>query len=636
MVKIKQILFCFGVLALAAVGLDINNFDELKQLSERVNKGTSYSGETVYLLSDIDITSEFTPIGNYIYTFQGTFEGNGHVIRNLKVTQSLKQVGLIGFSNNGTTVRNIIIDSGSAITSTHTGDSTYVGGIVGYCLAADFPCKIENSISLASLSYSGVDVKRTVYYGGIYGCCFGNKNDCVVRNSVNYGTITISGEISEAMVGGIIGRCAGMFPYSCTIENSLNYGKLSVSSTSVKNINVGGISGNDGSRGRILNCVNAGELDITANATKNNRIGSIAGFLSSTDNVKNVFWSEEDLYPSFGYLSISENLKISKNLTYNRTYYVKDGRTTISLIKYLNSYSRDDQGNLSRWTLNRNLTSSITFDITSNIDYLSGEKTIIPESYPITLLPRFASYPSPEPTTVFYGWFKDANHTKVFCANSFVEKLTLYGLWGDYQNVSDTLPDEDKCIDEGPFDEPPSPGQSSSSSLSGSVPSSGSSSSHPQPQPGSSSETSQASTSSSSGSESSSSAVSSSSSSSSTGIEVISSSFVEIIFESENITVSKIDEMIMRVAKCSKGEYKYLGFVVGSSYMTVTIEFASKDNAVTLYEFLDTMSSGDRSGSDDVLVSILNIRFVSDVQPARPKSLSSCILVPLALLAIIL
>ena len=625
MVKLKQILLYFNIFSLAAVGLNINNLNDLVQLSANVNKGTSYSGTTVYLLSDITISGEFTPIGNYLYTFQGTFEGNGHVIRNLRVTQTLKQVGLIGFSNSGATVRNIIIDSGSTITSAHTGDSTYVGSIIGYCLATDSPCKVENSISLASLSYSGVDTKRTVYYGGICGFCFGNGNECVVRNSVNYGTIAVGGGISEAMVGGIIGRCAGMFPYSCTIENSLNYGKLSISSTTIKNINVGGISGNDGSRGRILNCVNAAELDITANATKNTRIGSIAGFLSSTDNVKNVFWSEEDVYPSFGYVTESENLKVSKNLTYNKTYYVKDGRTSMSLIKYLNAYSRDDQSNLARWTLNRNLSSTITFDITSNIDYVSGERTIIPESYPITLLPRFASYPSTEPSTVFYGWFKDENHTKVFCANSFVEKLTLYGLWGDYQNVSDTLPDEDKCIDEGPFDEPPSPGQSSSSS-------SASSSSYVQPQPKSSSEASQVSDSSSSTSKS----PSFSSSSPVEEEEVTSSRIVEIVLEPENVTMSKIDNAIVRIAGCSKGEYRYLGFVVESSFMTVVVEFTSKDNAATLHDFLNTMSSGDRSGSDDVLGSILNVRFISDIQPAKPKSLSPCILVPLALLAFIL
>ena len=71
-----------GGVVQGAYELRIHNADELITFSESVISGTSYSGTTVYLDSDIDFTpslsQQFEPIGNSSYYFKRTFDGQGH------------------------------------------------------------------------------------------------------------------------------------------------------------------------------------------------------------------------------------------------------------------------------------------------------------------------------------------------------------------------------------------------------------------------------------------------------------------------------------------------------------------------------------------------------------------------------
>ena len=66
---------------------------------DNVNKGTSYSGTTVLLDSDLSLDGKaFEPIGssgsNY---FRGVFDGQGHAISNFEMTSSY-YAGLFGYS----------------------------------------------------------------------------------------------------------------------------------------------------------------------------------------------------------------------------------------------------------------------------------------------------------------------------------------------------------------------------------------------------------------------------------------------------------------------------------------------------------------------------------------------------------
>lgn len=76
----------------------INSMDDLITFSIEVNSGTSYSGTTVYLGSDItfdsSLSQQFEPIGNSTtYSFQGYFDGQGHIINNLTLSSYSQYFG---------------------------------------------------------------------------------------------------------------------------------------------------------------------------------------------------------------------------------------------------------------------------------------------------------------------------------------------------------------------------------------------------------------------------------------------------------------------------------------------------------------------------------------------------------------
>ena len=93
----------------------------------------TFAGETFVLLEDIDLENvAWNPIGNvkgsnkeqYTWNFKGTFDGNGHVIKNLKVNNA-NVAGLFGYMTQGT-VKNLTIE-GFELDAEH-----YAGAIVGW------------------------------------------------------------------------------------------------------------------------------------------------------------------------------------------------------------------------------------------------------------------------------------------------------------------------------------------------------------------------------------------------------------------------------------------------------------------------------------------------------------------------
>ena len=125
--------FIAAALISGAVGAEvrISSASDLIQFSNNVNSGTTYRGSTVFLDSDIDLSGKtFEPIGTYYsdsdcnYIYKCTFDGQGHVIKNLAMTSSSQFSGLFGHSR-GLTIRNVILDSSCSIASSYSG-SDYV------------------------------------------------------------------------------------------------------------------------------------------------------------------------------------------------------------------------------------------------------------------------------------------------------------------------------------------------------------------------------------------------------------------------------------------------------------------------------------------------------------------------------
>ena len=121
--------------------LIINTYEELKTFRDSVNNGTN-SYQTVKLGADIDMNGDdWTPIGfnngnGTIKTFSGTFNGQGHVISNMKInitdTDNI-YLGLFGYSQNY--INNLILVNPIIYNSTNNfqyDETIYVYFLCGY------------------------------------------------------------------------------------------------------------------------------------------------------------------------------------------------------------------------------------------------------------------------------------------------------------------------------------------------------------------------------------------------------------------------------------------------------------------------------------------------------------------------
>lgn len=97
--------------------LIINTYEDLKTFRDSVNNGTN-SYTTVKLGADIDMNGDdWTPIGfndgnGTIKTFSGTFDGQGHIISNMKINiadTDNRYIGLFGYTT--CYIKNLILDN---------------------------------------------------------------------------------------------------------------------------------------------------------------------------------------------------------------------------------------------------------------------------------------------------------------------------------------------------------------------------------------------------------------------------------------------------------------------------------------------------------------------------------------------
>lgn len=184
--------------------LEIGTYDQLVNFRNKVNAGASYSGMTVKLTADIDISERaWTPIGAahrdkieaQTNVFQGTFDGQGH-----KIT---------GLTNTGFKISSVFKGSNS---TTPEGYSEYIFGLFG----SVYNATIKN-IVMANVNIDlGCDEKEKVVgdsVGAIVGYAAGT-NVTIDSCKVLSGSI-----VGYDAVAGIIGRT---YSANTTISNCEN------------------------------------------------------------------------------------------------------------------------------------------------------------------------------------------------------------------------------------------------------------------------------------------------------------------------------------------------------------------------------------------------------------------------------
>lgn len=132
------------------------------------------------LTADIDMSSvskSFTPIGTSSRVFMGTFDGQGHKIKNLRITGNNDFVGLFGYVGGGAVIKNLILDSSCSISG-----GSYVG-LIGGSNAAGI-VTMENLGNEGTVTASGRNA------GGIIGCNMSSSATFVINNCYVTGSIT--------------------------------------------------------------------------------------------------------------------------------------------------------------------------------------------------------------------------------------------------------------------------------------------------------------------------------------------------------------------------------------------------------------------------------------------------------------
>ncbi|WP_071880176.1 GLUG motif-containing protein [Geobacillus vulcani] len=180
--------------------------------------------------NDIDMGSwgNFVPIGKDTKTFfKGTFDGKGHKIKNLTISESTGYVGLFGYINNATTIiKNVGIEncniSGGNV-------ANWIGGIVGQLSNGT----IENCFVTGT-------VQGKYMIGGIVGQFLNGT----IKNCYSHASITGFGR-----VGGLVGYIGSS---TAKVKNSYSTGRVIHTETGTA-YPAGGLVGDNTSTTNVFN-----------------------------------------------------------------------------------------------------------------------------------------------------------------------------------------------------------------------------------------------------------------------------------------------------------------------------------------------------------------------------------------------
>lgn len=219
-------MFCTTALADEESVTEIGTLEQLQSFAAKVNGGDNFAGKKVVLTADIDLGNTSVIIGNDMdHYFSGTFDGQNHVIKNLKINEPTGDlIGLFGYSVHGN-FKNIILENVDI-----TGKSN-VGAIVGDAFVGTIDnCHVRGNIS----------IKGNYKVGGITGYTYANITNCTVIGAAN-GTSKILGEYLEPDAeGDNVGGIVGFLGEGNTIVDNCKVQNVSVVGTR----KVGGIAGN--------------------------------------------------------------------------------------------------------------------------------------------------------------------------------------------------------------------------------------------------------------------------------------------------------------------------------------------------------------------------------------------------------
>lgn len=183
----------------------IDSVSRLRTLSSLTANRYDYTGNYFKMTADIDMNnvSDFRPIGRYAAAasadnriFNGVFDGNGHSISNLSITEEAVygHVGLFAYTGSRFILKNLTLSDSCTVST----KGNYAGSLAGYNSGKIIGCISYATVSannfvggLTAYSVSGAEITHSVFAGTIpedtanaYGIT-GQIIDSVVINTRN-------------------------------------------------------------------------------------------------------------------------------------------------------------------------------------------------------------------------------------------------------------------------------------------------------------------------------------------------------------------------------------------------------------------------------------------------------------------
>ena len=244
----------------------IRTAEELAYFAQLVNGGDNFSGKTITLARDIDLSAvcgeqseNWIPIGNTNQaTFRGTFDGQSHTVSEIYINNDFSVFGLFGYVKNGEVTALTVF--GTIIAK----DGATIGGGIAGSLDGGTITKCTSNVVIEYPQQGSWQF----YYGGIVGDI---KNGSRVSLCENYGNIRVNGGTNGSVIGGIVGKVCDI---DSKVENCKNNGAINAVITVQRTFDIGGIVGINA--GTVTQCRNLGNLSLT-NTAKKNRARKVAG-----------------------------------------------------------------------------------------------------------------------------------------------------------------------------------------------------------------------------------------------------------------------------------------------------------------------------------------------------------------------
>ncbi len=287
--------------------ISISNYSELCSFRDAVNNG-EYKGVNAKLTADITLSGEWTPIGNAANSFNGNFDGQGHTVSGLSITQPSAYVGLFGKISNGSVsnvkLENPVID----INTSNDTENLYSGFLAGGVICNGS----ENGVTLNNIKVSGgrasiVVTNYSAYCAGIAGYCESDDFGVVYVRNCNVENADL--DVACAEISSFAGLVTGAFYSRSATDSAIINCVVSGNCSATANLSVAGglVTGAGFSNGYwtsasaslaqeekfiiIDGCIASGNVETTSGVHCN--AGSISGSLSGDAALNNSYYTED-------------------------------------------------------------------------------------------------------------------------------------------------------------------------------------------------------------------------------------------------------------------------------------------------------------------------------------------------------